>query len=141
MLQIRCKHSLRIDRDHQEFTWASRRAVLESQFPRISKNGATRHSKAPQRKPKDGGAPKAFQLSGRIPNGAEINNKDAKRSPMASQRDPNPWHPMREFKGRLYTQKLPISRTAGRYVIRCAEQWWSPRAYLPPLGEGVGYKW
>ena len=54
-----------------------------------------------------------------MPNEAKGCPKEGQKSPKAYQSDPKepPLAPKKEFKERLYTQKLPINRTGGRYVI------------------------
>ena len=93
-------------------------------FPGTGPPGAPRHHEGGQRRTK--GLP-------RHPKWGQSRQQRRQKEPNGIPEEPKapPWYPKREFKGYLYTQKLPISRTGGRNVIRCADQWRSPRACSP----------
>ena len=79
-------------------------------FSRKEPQGTPRRPKGSQREPK--GAPRHPKQGQRQ---HQRGTKGAQWRPRGTQR--NPLAPKREFKGSLYTQKLPINRTSGHYII------------------------
>ena len=77
-------------------------------FSRKEPQGTPRRPKGSQREPK--GAPRHPKQGQRQ---HQRGTKGAQWRPRGTQR--NPLAPTREFKGSLYTQKLPINRTSGHH--------------------------
>ena len=100
-------------------------------FSRKEPQGTPRRPKGSQREPK--GAPRHPKQGQRQ---HQRGTKGAQWRPRGTQR--NPLAPKREFKGSLYTQKLPINRTSGRYVISCTlhsgQVWARIEPWRPRLG-------
>ena len=94
------------------------------QEPQGGPKGAKGSPRAPQGIPKRAkGGTKEGQKE---PNDVQEGPKGAKWRPRGTQR--SSLAPQREFKGGLYTQKLPINRTSGRYV----NYWFIARFFSAP---------